>query len=137
MITLIFQCGGCFEEASALLGRTFISVTGRPYGFGRWQTDNVADLAPEGWVVFDPYTQATYCPECWAGIETRSEKGMIKVYPELADARGIPLDSNNWAVFSDFECPRCGKTQPVAATGHVGGACIRCGFSPSDVGQED
>jgi len=35
--------------------------------------------------------------------------------------RGIP-----W-IYTDVECPRCGKLQPVAMTHYVGGPCVRCG----------
>lgn len=28
---------------------------------------------------------------------------------------------------TDIECPWCHKVQPVAATGHLGGPCVRCG----------
>lgn len=28
---------------------------------------------------------------------------------------------------TDVECPHCGKVQPVAVTGYLGGPCCRCG----------
>lgn len=31
-----------------------------------------------------------------------------------------------WA-YVDVTCQHCGKEQPVMATGHVGGPCVRCG----------
>jgi ribosomal protein S27E len=31
------------------------------------------------------------------------------------------------ALFFDIRCPHCGKSQPVAATGHWGGPCVGCG----------
>jgi len=30
-------------------------------------------------------------------------------------------------LYTDVTCGHCGKEQPVAATGYVGGPCIRCG----------
>jgi len=30
-------------------------------------------------------------------------------------------------VYTDYECPHCGKVQPVAALGSVGGPCVCCG----------
>ena len=28
----------------------------------------VYELAPTGWIVNDPYTHCTYCPECWQKV---------------------------------------------------------------------
>ncbi len=30
-------------------------------------------------------------------------------------------------VYTDVTCPHCGKYQPVAATGYLGGPCVACG----------
>lgn len=30
-------------------------------------------------------------------------------------------------LYTDVTCGHCGKVQPVAATGGVGGPCVRCG----------
>jgi hypothetical protein len=30
-------------------------------------------------------------------------------------------------LYADITCPHCDKEQPVAATGYVGGPCVRCG----------
>ena len=66
-----FECGGCFVEAdgTAFLRRHFDSINGKGYGFGAYRFDTPQDVAPEGWIAFDPYTGCCYCPECWAGIE--------------------------------------------------------------------
>lgn len=55
----------------------------------------------------------------------------IKLYPKThgeddgfsADEilRGLP-----W-VYADVKCPNCGKEQPVAGTGYIGGPCCACG----------
>ncbi len=72
-----FKCDGCDAEAdgTACLRRTFRSFSGRSHGLGVVVPANsVEDLAPEGWVAYDPYTYATYCPKCWAEIETPKEQ---------------------------------------------------------------
>ena len=72
MITLTFNCGGCnaVEKGTSWLKREFVSVNGKSHGFGSFQMVNTPqDLAPEGWIAFDPVTSCTYCPECWAEIE--------------------------------------------------------------------
>lgn len=69
-VRLQLDCGGC--DASVLtqghLSKQFHSLDGSGHGFGRWILENPEDLAPEGWIMFDPYTQQTYCPECWGSI---------------------------------------------------------------------
>lgn len=71
-VTVKFSCGGCFKEAdgTTFLRRNFITGTGKSYGLGYWQNDKPEDVAPEGWVAFDPYTGCCYCPECWGEIES-------------------------------------------------------------------
>lgn len=67
---LLLSCDGCHTETRSekWLERRFVSVSGRSYGFGQWEHDAPQDLAPDGWIVSDPYTGCTYCPECWADI---------------------------------------------------------------------
>ena len=71
MIDVTFKCGGCDESVTVrnAIRRTFQSFSGGGCGLGTYSENSVADIAPEGWVAFDPYTQVTYCPECWAEIE--------------------------------------------------------------------
>ena len=75
MIDVIFRCGGCDESVTVrnAIRRTFRSISGMGHGFGTYSENSVADSAPEGWVAFDPYTQVTYCPECWAEIEADAQ----------------------------------------------------------------
>ena len=70
-IKVRFTCDGCDAEADAtrLPQRHFHSLNGKGYGFGHWTFDTFDDIAPPGWVPFDPYTGACYCPTCWAEIE--------------------------------------------------------------------
>ncbi len=70
-VTVNFECGGCFDKAKGIkpLRRRFESFRGRLGGWGTYKTDTVEDVAPEGWVVYDPYTHCCYCPKCWAEIE--------------------------------------------------------------------
>lgn len=70
-INVLFECGGCSAKAqgTAPLRREFRSYSGRAYGIGGTVNVNtIEDVTPEGWVAFDPYTYATYCPDCWAQI---------------------------------------------------------------------
>lgn len=71
-VIILFRCNGCDAQAEGVrpLRRTFISFGGRGHRFGRYHEDAASTLAPEGWIAFDPYTSATYCPDCWAGIVT-------------------------------------------------------------------
>lgn len=70
-VTVNFECGGCFKKVAGttFLRSHFQSINGKGYGFGTWKADTPQDVAPEGWVAFDPYTKACYCPQCWAEIE--------------------------------------------------------------------
>jgi hypothetical protein len=72
VITLTFECGGCFAKAQGTtwLKREFVSVSGRSHGIGSYRYDTPEDVAPEGWIAFDPYTGCTYCPKCWSEIVT-------------------------------------------------------------------
>lgn len=70
-VRVTFHCGGCdaVVQGRTSLGKRWIEVRrlgNLSKGYSR--IDSVEDLAPEGWVVFDPYTFATYCPACWASI---------------------------------------------------------------------
>ena len=70
-VTVHYKCDGCDAEAEGTdrLRVEFRSFSGRSHGIGRVvHVNTVKDVAPKGWVPFDPYTHATYCPECWAGI---------------------------------------------------------------------
>lgn len=52
-VRLLLFCGGC--DATATVGPLR-------------RTDSIESLTPEGWVMFDPWTEATYCSVCFAGI---------------------------------------------------------------------
>lgn len=54
-VTVTFQCGGCFAKAE---GTTFLQ-----------REQHASEVAPEGWIAFDPYTGCCYCQDCWAAIE--------------------------------------------------------------------
>lgn len=70
VISVTFHCGGCLAvaEGTGRLSRTFVSVTGKSHGIGSYQYNIPQDVAPEGWIAFDPYTSCTYCPTCWEEI---------------------------------------------------------------------
>lgn len=74
-VKVTYSCGGCGTTAEApelTVTREFVSVSGRDHGVGGYVQSpvDVVAGAPEGWVPFDPWTQATYCPECWAQIDS-------------------------------------------------------------------
>mgnify|MGYP007100082236 CR=1 FL=1 len=63
----------CDATVSATLSREFRPIFhGGDSGLGRWELR--LDV-PDGWVAFDPYTNVTYCPTCWADIETPEPSG--------------------------------------------------------------
>lgn len=67
-VKLLLSCGGCDTTATVgPLRRRAESVFGG--SLCAVVTDEPEDLAPEGWVMFDPYTYCTYCSTCWAEIE--------------------------------------------------------------------
>ncbi len=76
MITVKFHCSGCNAVADGKepLRNTFVSICGRAYGLGSYHEDRASEVAPDGWIAFDPYTQVTYCPDCWADIESQMNK---------------------------------------------------------------
>jgi hypothetical protein len=72
---LHLRCDGCDAEThSDPIRKRFLSVSGRSYGFGSWQMPDIdAAVLPTGWVWSDPYIGCTYCPKCWAEIDTSEE----------------------------------------------------------------
>lgn len=70
-VTLTFSCGGCdaTAEGTRPLRSEFRSLSGQTHGLGsQVLIDRPGDLAPEGWIGWDPYTGCCYCPACWARI---------------------------------------------------------------------
>lgn len=67
-VEVVFECDGCRTKTkgTSFLLRRFMSLTGKSHGFGSYTYDTPQDVAPEGWIAFDPYTGACYCPNCWA-----------------------------------------------------------------------
>ena len=82
--TIKYECGGCDAEHTSNPVR--LSAERNPLHYASWADVRAAgrsgalcvtetpkldpeDHAPEGWVVFDPYTLCTYCPDCWKSIE--------------------------------------------------------------------
>ncbi len=90
LVTLQFSCGGCFKEvdvkAKSRVRQEFRGISGRPWGFGSYIITPtieklVEDSTPEGWVVFD-LIGCTYCPECWADIDSDAQP--------VAEEEGMP-----------------------------------------------
>ena len=67
------ECGGCDAKHEVRVSRTFQSFSGRGYGFGTYHYPTIEQaVEPSGWVWADPYTGCTYCPKCWAEIESNA-----------------------------------------------------------------
>jgi hypothetical protein len=90
IVKVEYHCGGCDAVATApgqTIRREFESFSGHAYGVGthvlKPSIDGVVtSAAPEGWMPFDPYTQCTYCPACWASIDAGETEAMVKVTPQ-------------------------------------------------------
>ena len=57
---------------------------------------------------------------------------MYKTYPKHNGDGSFSKDEIKHgmvALYTDYECPKCGKIQSVAQMGGYGGDCIRCGFN--------
>ena len=67
-VRVIFECDGCPSKTEARLKSEFVSISGRSYGLGRRIEQKASELAPDGWIAFDPYTGCCYCPTCWQSI---------------------------------------------------------------------
>lgn len=54
----------------------------------------------------------------------------LKTYPNSSGDGSFSAEEirkgYHW-LHTDVECPHCGKNQPVAATGYLGGPCVQCG----------
>ena len=75
MSVIKMSCGECnAEKETKRITKKFESITGRSWGIGIHKIADIEKLAEdEGWVLFDPYTQMTYCPECWKSIEDNTK----------------------------------------------------------------
>lgn len=71
-VRVSFECGGCFATADGTkwLQRRVVETANAPGGgeFVRYRNDTPQDVAPAGWIAFDPYTGCCYCPACWASV---------------------------------------------------------------------
>jgi hypothetical protein len=99
-VTVTFACGGCEATATApeqAVRREFVSLSGRDHGVGGYVVTPILieSAAPEGWVAFDPFTQCTYCPVCWAAI-TDAQVAPADAGEALA-AAGLPVKAVEWA----------------------------------------
>ena len=115
MIKVIFECGGCDATAEGRLWRKFRSFSGRSYGFGTYHTTTPQEAAPEGWIAFDPYTQVTYCPDCWAdiGATPMSDRNPCpKCESTNLDSARNPMTRECYVV-----CRDCGRKGPIGDYG--------------------
>ena len=88
-ITVHYKCAGCSAEADGTepLVEAFIGGPGRCYNFGKYRPVNsVRTVAPDGWIAYDPYTHATYCPTCWKLIDQSSEQDRAREADYAFDA---------------------------------------------------
>lgn len=51
-----FSCDGCATQANGT-------------GILSRRNQDPQQIAPKGWMAFDPYTGCCYCPMCWGKIE--------------------------------------------------------------------
>ena len=66
-VQVTLSCNGCPATAGPFkYGWVFGSTVN---GWTRSGLPSLQSVAPDGWILFDPYTRITYCPECWAIIE--------------------------------------------------------------------
>lgn len=80
---LTLACDGCDAQTqSERISKKFVSFSGRSYGLGVRQPPDIDSAIPEGWVWSDPYTSCTYCPTCWADIESGESHGVKSVAGE-------------------------------------------------------
>lgn len=73
-VRVLFECDNCEKKEFGThpLRREFRSITGKTYGLGSFVPVNtVLEVAPTGWVPYDPYTQCTYCSACYQLIQDK------------------------------------------------------------------
>jgi len=54
-VLVIFKCDGCLD--GQIDGTKWLN-----------RKDAIQDIAPKGWIAFDPFTGCCYCPSCWEDI---------------------------------------------------------------------
>lgn len=70
-VRVFFDCGGCpASVAGVKLLRPDVVYDYVGAGLDRVTVHYpvIEDCAPEGWMVYDPFSGCTYCPECWDAI---------------------------------------------------------------------
>ncbi len=71
-VEITYHCSGCeakttvtnVEAECVVLAANIFTSEGVVY-----KRPSIASVAPKGWMVYDPYTLLTYCPECWSAIK--------------------------------------------------------------------
>ncbi len=74
-VTVRFSCGGCDATAE---GTNRLRLACGSMRGTIMPANTVEDVTPEGWVAFDPYTGACYCPRCWAQILCEHKSGAVE-----------------------------------------------------------
>lgn len=77
-VDVTYRCNGCEAEATVtgirarrrVISERAVVLNGIAYDKTIVETPTIETAAPDGWMVFDPYTQMTYCPACWEQIES-------------------------------------------------------------------
>lgn len=76
-VKISFECDGCNAESGEAIRirREHVyhpvgQMNGIPMSRVERRPFDVQAAAPDGWVASDPYTACTYCPECWAIVES-------------------------------------------------------------------
>jgi hypothetical protein len=140
-VKITLACDGCFKESGPhmLPHREFKSFDGRGYGFGVWTDPGLRDVPiPAAWVMSDPYTGCTYCPDCWAEItadeeptmKTTIKRGLLAAaFTTALGAAAISKHGQEWRhalhYAPDFLAGFAGMAVIVAAfVGVLGAACL-------------
>ncbi len=61
-----FRCDGCDKQSTS----SDLEIALRPNQKTHTIEFDPSHLAPDGWVICDPYTGLCYCKHCWYDIES-------------------------------------------------------------------
>lgn len=76
-VDIVYRCDGCEAVRRAVSVRREYDVVvpgvivrdGEAWDKVAVRTPTIESAAPSCWMVWDPYTSGTYCPDCWDRIQ--------------------------------------------------------------------